>query len=57
MNRLARVALVAAAAAAAWGARSWQAGKEGKDIWASATDGLPEGAERTAPAPQDRPAS
>jgi len=52
MDRLARVALVAAAAAAAWGARSWQRNREGKDIWASATDGLPEGAVSTTPAPK-----
>lgn len=45
MGRLARVALVAGAAAAAYGARLWQQNREGKDIWATATDDLPEDAE------------
>ncbi|MEW1964899.1 DLW-39 family protein [Micrococcus sp. NPDC078436] len=57
MDRLARVALVAAAAAAAYGARTWRANREGKDIWASATDGLPESVTHADPAPKDRPAS
>lgn len=42
MGRLARVALVAGAAAAAYGARLWRQNSAGKDIWASATDDLPE---------------
>ena len=48
MGRLARVALVAGAAAAAYGARLWQQNREGKDIWATATDDLPEDAEGVA---------
>ena len=53
MGRLARVALVAGAAAAAYGVRLWQQNREGKDIWATATDDLPEDAEGVEPAPED----
>ena len=54
MGRLARVALVVSAAAAAYGARLWRENSAGKDIWASATDDLPEDAESAEPAqPQD----
>ena len=42
MGRLARVALVVGAAAAAYGARLWRENSAGKDVWATATDDLPE---------------
>ena len=42
MGRLARVALVVSAAAAAYGARLWRENSARKDVWATATDDLPE---------------
>ena len=42
VSKLGRVALAAAAAAAAWGIRSWQQAQQDRQVWASATDGLPE---------------
>ncbi|STY73510.1 Uncharacterised protein [Micrococcus luteus] len=53
MGRLARVALVVGAAAAAYGARLWRENSAGKDVWATATDGLPEDADGVEPAPED----
>ena len=42
MSKLSRVAVAAAAAAAAWGIRSWQQARQDREVWASATDGLPD---------------
>ena len=42
MSTLSRVAVAAAAAAAAWGIRSWQQAQQDREVWASATDGLPD---------------
>lgn len=42
MSTLNRVAVAAVAAAAAWGLRSWQQAQQDRQVWASATDGLPE---------------
>ena len=50
MGRLARVALVVSAAAAAYGARLWRENSAGKDVWATATDDLPEDADGVEPA-------
>jgi len=42
VSKLSRVAVAAAAAAAAWGIRSWQQARQDREVWASATDGLPD---------------
>ncbi|CAM3741069.1 hypothetical protein E4A47_10585 [Micrococcus flavus] len=39
--RLARAATLVAGAAAAYGLRAWQRNREGRQVWADATDGLP----------------
>lgn len=52
--RLARAATLVAGAAAAYGLRAWQRNREGRQVWADATDGLPGPGAPSRPAEDDR---